>query len=201
MIDEKLISGHWYHGDSEKFSTFKGRLMDSEDYSRNRNAVGPGIYFTRLAWQASGYADKGGYVYDATMNIDPSRVMTIGDKPKRTLLRQFIDLAPSEEKRDIGLSNYGESEGDPKAIGNAVQSAFTYSNNMLDSFMGLYNDMYGRDSRAFASSMVKLGYDAYLHKLPEVYHLIVWNTDAIKIEEIKPVSKYKNLKSYHEFDE
>ena len=198
MIDPKLIIGHWYHGDAKKYTTFKGRYMDTEDFTRDRNAMGPGIYFTRFAWQASGYAGQAsgysghGYVYDVTMDLNPKRVMTVDDTLDQKVIKKFMDLAPSD-RREIGLSNYDNN------VWAAVGAISDSSENLHDALCGVYGDFYGRDSRAFAAAMVKIGYDAYLHRLPEVDQLIVWNTDVINIVEVKPVSKYKNLKSYNEF--
>lgn len=190
MINKKLISGPWYHGDRQKISTFTGRYMDAEDFAHDRNAMGPGIYWTRLKWQASGYAEKEGYVYTAEMDLEPDRVMTIKTKPDAAKLRKFIELAPNKESRDMSLQNYAED------IDAAIELAIEYAmdeDNMLDAAMGLYNDLYSRkQSAAFGESMTAIGYDAYLHKLPEVYHLIVYNPEIIKVKEV--VKKMKHIK-------
>lgn len=195
MVSKKLIDGLWYHGDTKKYDTFVGRYMDAEDYSRDRNAMGPGIYFTRLKWQSSGYAEgsygsEPGWIYTATMDLDPSRVLDKKTKPDEAKLRKFIDLYPDKEELEMNLYNYAQDLDQAREA--AVEAAMD-NENMLDATLGLYNDLYGKDSKQFGKSMAAIGYDAYLHKLPEVYHLIVYNPEIIQIKKVE--KKLKHLKS------
>lgn len=177
--------GLWYHGDRDK-TDFTDRKMDAEDFRFNRNAVGPGIYFTRLEWQAKGYAidgnPGGGYLYTCEIDVDPKRLMHDDTRIDRAKLLKFIKMAPDKDL----LLNYGMNI--PDATQNALKLNAESSDNMHDAIMGLYNDLYQRDSRLFGKTMVALGYDAMLHKLPEVDHLIVWNTGKIKIVKEEKVS-------------
>jgi hypothetical protein len=192
------ITGSWYHGDLHKREdNFKEQKMD-RDPTQDRNAMGPGIYWTRDPNQAGGYAGEGGYVYEAEMDIKPGRLLTIKKKPTETYLTKFIGLA-SEEHRETGLSNWGENPH--VALVKAVQGYMESSNDLYDALCGIYNDFFGRSPEEFAKSMVKLGFDAYLHHLPKIDHLIVWNPDVIKVKDMKPYSKFTHLKSYKDFHE
>lgn len=168
--------GLWYHGDLRE-TDFSDHIMDAEDYSRNRNAVGPGIYWTRDDWQARGYG-QGGFFYTATVKIDPKRLMTIDHKPTRWFIERFIRLAP-KEARETGLSNWMNNM-------KMAVDAYVQEDDLHESLVGVYNDFYGRDSKAFAKSMINIGFDAYLHHLPAVDHLIVWNTKILNISSIVP---------------
>jgi len=194
MVSRKLIDGLWYHGDRNK-TDFKGRAMDAEDFSRDRNAMGPGIYWTRLKGQAAGYAENEGYVYTATINVDPKRVMSKSTKPEESKLRKFIELTPDRENRDMSLQNFAED------IPYAIELAISYAmeeDNMLDAVMLLYNDLYSRkDSAAFGKSVTEIGYDVYLHRLPEVYHLIVYNPEVIIVSDVS--KKLKHIKGHGYF--
>lgn len=202
MVKENDILGKWYHGEFDKRMDLKGRKFDVEDFTRNRNAVGPGLYFTRNKDQGISYAGSKGYVYTAEMDLKPARVLEDKTPINKDKLRKFVSLAPDKE----AFSNYTEHYKNIKyAIDIATDMNIDSSDNMHDAIMGVYNDLYQRDSTEFAKSMTKIGYDALLHKLPGVNHLIVYNPDIIKILEEEPtlkesVSKYKNLKSFENFN-
>ena len=196
MIEKNLIEGDWYHGDL--FDTdFNTRKMDVEDYSRDRNAMGPGIYFSRDRSQASGYAEKSGFIYTATMDLNLKRVMTVKTKPDATKVRKFIMACPDKES----LYNYDNNP--VKAVEVAIRLNME-SKNLHDAVMGVYNDLYQKDSRGFAKSMVDIGYDAYLHRLPEIDHLIVWNPSVIQIKDKvkrtnESIYKMKNISTLEDF--
>lgn len=197
MVSKKLIEGNWFHGDEKKLDHFKDRHLDAEDYSRETNANGPGIYFTRLRWQANGYAGQNGFVYTATMDLDPSRVLEKKTVPSPSKLKRLIELCP-EEERQTGFSNFGYDT----PHGPAMEIALEYSQNndtMLFAALSILHDFYGRsNNRDWAKAMVEIGYDAYLHKLPQVYHLVVYNPEIINIVSVKPAMKH--IKEFGNFD-
>lgn len=175
-------SGLWYHGDWSLLKDFKDRKMDVEDYKSDRNAIGPGIYFSRDESQARGYANgESGHLYTCEIDIKPSRLLHDNSRVDRARLLKFIKMAPDKE----GLYNYGQTI--PSAISNALRLNAEGSTNMHDAVMGVYNDLFQKDSRMFGRCMVAIGYDAMLHKLPEVDHLIVWNVDLIKILKVEKI--------------
>lgn len=191
----KLFSGEWYHGDLVD-TDFNTRKMDVEDYTRDRNAVGPGIYFTRDKSQAEGYAFPSGYVYTATLKLDPSRVMTVKTQAVREKLKRFVDACPDKES----LYNYDQNL--TVAVRKAVDMNIEYSSNFLDAVLGVYNDLYQRNSRLYAKNLVDIGFDAYLHHLPEVDHLVVWNPAIIHVllkEKLEKVAEARRILSFDKF--
>ena len=206
MITKKHLEGEWYHGDERKTDFVNRKYFDVTDFSRDRNAMGPGIYFTRLKYQASGYAGDSGYVYTASVNLDPKRTLKDNTKPDARVLRKFIERCPDKEQ----LYNYSEDLSKAPEI--AVEMNMD-SKNMLEALMGLYNDLYQRDAVLFAKVMTEIGYDAFYHKVnprePDAIHLIVYNPAIINVikEERKGVkeSKFKNesrmktIKLFEEF--
>jgi len=192
------LSGLWYHGDA-KGTDFSSKVMDVEDYSRDRNALGPGIYFTRNRVLASGYAqDHGnGAVYTAEMLLKPKRVMTVKHKPTAAIVEKFIRLAP-RESRETGLSNWGPG---PNAMRRAV-AGYVDQVELLDALCGVYNDFYQRNSKAYAKAMVAVGFDAYYHVLPEDVHLVVWNPDIIQVIETSNEQYImKHIKNFDQLSE
>lgn len=202
MITKRHLEGEWFHGDERRTDFINRNYFDVIDYSRDRNAMGPGIYFTNLKYQASGYAGDSGYVYTVTVNLDPKRTLEDNTKPNRNVLRKFIERCPDREM----LYNYSEdlSKAPEKAVEMNMDSA-----NMLEAIMGLYNDLYQRDAVLFAKVMTEIGYDAFYHKVnpkyePDAVHLIVYNPSIIKIvkEEHKGVKesiRLKHVKFYNQF--
>lgn len=173
LASKSQLTGEWYHGDMQKCD-FHNRKFDLSDNKTHKNSNGPGIYFTRFEWQARGYAEPDGYVYTATMNLDPKRTLLDNTRPDYNKLKKFIELGPDNDL----LSNYAEN---PRlALPLAVKMNME-SDNMLDAVMGAYNDLYQNDSVLFAKNMIEIGYDAFLHKLPEVDHLIVYNSKIINL--------------------
>lgn len=181
MITKKHLEGEWYHGDERKTDFVSRNYFDVTDHSRDRNAMGPGIYFTRLKYQASGYAGDSGYVYTVTVDLDPKRTLEDDTKPNKNVLRKFVKRCPDKEL----LYNYS-SVNLSVAAEKAVEMNMDSSDNMLDAIMGLYNDLYQRDAVLFAKVMTEVGYDAFYHKVnpehePDAIHLVVYNPSIIKI--------------------
>ncbi len=180
MITKKKIEGHWFHGDERKTDFVSRNYFDATDFTRDRNAMGPGIYFTRFKYQAKGYAENGGYVYTVTVDLDPKRTLEDNTKIDEAKLRRFIEQCPDTDS----LYNYAEDLDDAKE--EAVRLNMESSSNMLEAIMGAYNDLYQRDAVLFAKVMIEIGYDAFYHKVnpehePDAIHLIVYNPKIIKI--------------------
>lgn len=196
MVSKKKLECKWFHGDERKTDFMSRNYFDVKDFSRDRNAMGPGIYFTVFKEQASGYAGKGGYVYTATVDLDPKRTLEDNTKPDADKLRKFIERCPDKDL----LSNY--SENPDAGVDVAVDMNMEYSDNMLDAIMGAYNDLYQRDAVLFAKVMVEIGYDAFYHKvnplMPSAIHLIVYNPKIIKVlkEEKQDKIMVKNEECY-----
>ena len=190
MITKKNLEGEWYHGDERKTDFINRNYFDVTDYTRDRNAMGPGIYFTRLKYQANGYAGDSGYVYTVTVDLDPKRTLEDNTRPNAKVLKKFIDRCPDKEL----LYNYSPSNfsiAAKKAIDMNMESR-----NMLDAVLGLYNDLYQMDAVLFAKVMTEAGYDALYHKVsddPDAIHLIVYNPSIINIvdEEHRGVKESK----------
>ncbi len=180
-------SGEWYHGDLTRWDDLAKKQMDVEDYTRDRNAMGPGIYWTRLKWQARGYAtDNGtGWLYTATMELNPSRVLTAKVKPNRRKLAAFINQAPKDGLEDQ-LANYDQNP--IRARETAIRLEMDSSESLLSACIGLYNTLFQHDSKAFGKAMTAIGYDAYFHQLPEVDHLVVYNPKVINIKSIEDMN-------------
>ena len=169
------VSGLWYHGDANRRQTFDDQRMDRAPHL-DKNAWGPGIYWTRDEGQARGYAWPSGYVYAA--EVRTSRVLEDGDPVDPAKLGRIIDLAP-EDSREAGLSNWGE---DPRGARRAAVDGYARSGrDMLDAALGTYHDFYGQDAVAFTRAMVRIGYACCLHHLPEVDHLIVYDPRVIQV--------------------
>jgi hypothetical protein len=171
----------WYHGDTAKRGDFRDQKMD-RDSDSDPNAAGPGIYFTADQQQAQGYAYPDGYVY--TAEISTRKILKDTTRPSAAKIRKLI-LSTDAERLEYGLSNWGY-EGNVssrnEALAQAVDSYTRFSETMIDAAAAIYHDFYGRDgANDWARAMVKIGYDAYLHKLPAVDHLIVYNPDVIQV--------------------
>jgi len=188
------LTGLWYHGDRNK-TNFFNRKFDVEDYTRDRNAVGPGIYFTRIKWYANGYAEPDGYVYTVKVNLKPSRVLTDTTPADLAKVRAFVEGCEDDDL----LANYGQPRR--KAVENAVKLN-AESGDLLSAVIGVYNDLYQRDSAKFAEMMVKIGYDALLHQpnpehAPEVFNLVVYEPKVIEIVDEERYTK--QLEHLHTF--
>lgn len=176
------FTGRWYHGDTSRRDTFVGHKMD-RDAGQDTNAVGPGIYFTRDRAQARGYAGRGGWLYTAKVTRT-ARVLPEAFRPRVDLIARFIALAPAES-RYYGSTNWAESQD---AGERAAAEAYSNEASLASALMGVYNDFYGHDYDRYAKAMVELGYDALLHRLPDVDHLVVYNPDIIVVEEQEEVA-------------
>ncbi len=194
------LKGEWFHGDERKTDFVTRNYFDVTDFTRDRNAMGPGIYFTRLKYQATGYAGDNGYVYTATVDLDPKRTLEDKTKIDESKLRTFIEQCPNKDL----FANYTED------IDNGVEVALNLnmesSSNMLEAIMGAYNDLYQRDAVLFAKVMVDIGYDAFYHKVnprePEAIHLIVYNPKIIKVlkeEKYEDAVKENRIKNFNNF--
>lgn len=172
------IRGLWYHGDIGKRTSFDSQHMD-RDGAQDPNAVGPGIYLTRDRRQAHGYAAPNGYLYTIRIQTTPSRVMKDSTKPTADLIDRIIKLAP-EEDRETGYSNWAQ---DPNEAHRQALKAYGPDSGMTlhESLMCMYREFYGRQPNIWAKAVARLGFDALLHKLPLVDHLIVYNPAIIKI--------------------
>jgi hypothetical protein len=150
--------------------------MDRERGTSDLNAVGPGIYLTRSRQQALGYAYPSGWLYKLTIRPG-ARILNEQEPPRRAIISQMIDLAPAES-REIGLSNYAEN---PVYARVEAEASYVHANTtLLDALVFLYHDFYGYDANDWTAAMVKVGFDATLHRLPEVDHLIVYNPQIIE---------------------
>jgi hypothetical protein len=174
-IKREPATGLWFHGDTSKRVNFDGQHMDRGP-GQDKNAMGPGIYWTRLRDQARGYATTLGYVYEATMRTVEKRVLRDETRANARVLSAFITAAP-EESRYYGLTNWDEN---PKRALRAAVEAYS-RDTMISGLLGIYHDFYGADSSAYARSMVLVGYDALLHTLPETHHLVVYNPAIIQV--------------------
>jgi len=178
--------GLWYHGDMEKLTTFSGRHLDVKDYSRDRNAWGPGVYFTRLEYQARGYAEgANGHLYTCQIDVEPKRLLHDKTRVNRAKVLQFIRMAPDREM----LYNFDEDLDRAEIV---ALNGFCDAGDMHSACMMAYNDLYQRDYEAFAKSMIAIGYDAIYHQVnpkyePDAIHLVVWNTDIIKILKVEKI--------------
>lgn len=201
MITKQQLAGEWYHGDERKTDFVNRNYFDVSDYSRDSNAMGPGIYFTNLKYQASGYAGKTGYVYTTTIDANVKRILQDNTKPRVEVLKKFIDRCPDKEL----LLNYSENLSAAPRI--ALIQNMNSSKTMLEAVLSLYNDLYQKDSVLFAKVMVESGYDALYHKVnpkyePDAIHLIVYNPSIITIvkEEHKEISEsMKYINSFNSF--
>jgi len=177
---ENPVKGFWWHGDKSRRKNFTGQHMDRDGSRYSRNAAGPGIYLTRLESDATVYAYPDGYVYKLKINTSPGRLLGPDDPITKENLRKLIELTP-KDVIEFGLSNWDENP--KKAIDNAVEAYFD-EEEVLDAYIGIKNDFYG-DAYAneWTKAMIKIGYDAYWHLLPEIEHLVVYNPDIIEIVE------------------
>lgn len=170
-------TGDWYHGDANRRSTFSDQEMDHDNGSVDGNAIGPGIYWTRDPVQARGYAHPSGYVYTATMKTSATRILHENTKATRTMLAKFLDAAP-EESRQYGLTNWDEN---PVTARQKALQAYLNSSTAHEALISIYHDFYGHEYNLFAKAMTALGFDAFLHALPGVDHLIIYNPAVIRI--------------------
>lgn len=185
------IRGQWYHGDLHRRTTFTDQEMD-RGQGVDPNALGPGIYWTRDRDQASGYAESSGWLYTAVMKTTAKRVILDKTKPRKDLLAKFLDLAP-EESKYYGLTNWGT---EPNAARSAAVAAYMDSPSLHDAFSGIYHDFYSHDWKEYGKALIAVGFDAFLHSLPEVDHLVVWNPKIISVVEEIQKSKSASAVRY-----
>ena len=192
-MDKEDLQIEWYHGDERKTDFINRNYFDVEDYSRDRNAMGPGIYFTNDKGQASGYAGDQGYVYTVKVNLDPKRTLLDNTKPDIPKLKKFIAKCPDKEL----LLNYDYNIHRAPEV--ALKINVESSDTMLEAVSGLYNDLYQKDAVLFAKTMVDIGYDAFYHQVnpehaPEAFHLIVYNPAIVQILKEEKKGANENLK-------
>lgn len=177
----------WYHGDTSKRSKFSDQKMD-RDQHMDPNAMGPGIYWTESKRQAKGYAYPKGYIY--TAEIRTNKVIKDETKPNRAKVKSLIELAPD---LDMALSNFGYDPGytsKSAVLKDAIDGYMNFSESMIDAALTIYHDFYNRTrANLWAMNMVKVGIDAFEHKLRELKHLIVYNPKVIKVKKIEAYSE------------
>lgn len=183
----------WYHGDVSRRTNFYDQKMN-RDSDRVPNAQGPGIYFTKNKIQAKGYAYPNGYIY--TVRINTNKIIYDSfPKPNKQFIKKLMLLVDKEDL-DYGLSNWGYDESDPKSYQQALLTATNVyndnSNNLIDSALQIHNDIFRKDATAWTKAMVKCGVDAFLHKLPTIDHLIVYNPGVIEIIKEEQYERGKN---------
>lgn len=62
---------------------------------------------------------------------------------------------------------------------------------LIDSALMIHHDIFRKEANPWTKAMVKCGVDAYLHKLPAVEHLIVYNPNVIKVLKEEPWAEAK----------
>lgn len=178
----------WYHGDTSRRRNFNNQDMD-RDHTKDPNAMGPGIYWTSDKRQAAGYAGSNGWVYEATIKTVASKLL-YDDKP-RPSSKDLEWLIEQSDNPDGFLTNWGFDPGymsRKQAMKDALR-AYGSSHAMIDAVLGIYHDCYGRENaNAWTKNMVRMGIDAFLHRLPDVWHLIVYNPRVIKITSEHPAA-------------
>ena len=181
----------WYHGDVARRLTFTDQRFQNRDAP---NAAGPGIYFTESQDQARGYAWPEGWLY--TVRMKPA-AKCVSDEQRMTPreLRRFLALLDAEG-REYLFSNWDE---DPRRALAKIAEAYTTAGDRDDRYvmnlvsaaadLGRQGGLdYMTDGRAWAHAMTQLGYAAFLHRLPALDHLIVWDPGAFTVvdEEFVP---------------
>ncbi len=175
------FTGIWYHGDAARRSGFSDQRMD-RPRDQDQNAMGPGIYWTRDLEQARGYAFPKGYVYAARMNTTRSRVIGESTPPQRGKVLALLAQA-TPENREAGLSDWDENP--VRARENLIRACLA-NERMLDAMLEVYRGFFTTPEE-YAAAVVQAGFDAFVHELPEVDHLIVWNPSIIDVvsEEVR----------------
>ena len=166
----------WYHGDTSRRLTFEDQRFQNPDAP---NAMGLGIYFTSSREQARGYAWPRGWVYSATIT---GRCVTDRQRMTTREVERLIALF-DDEGREYLFSNWDE---DPEIARRKIVRAYASSSGQ--GLVGAPADLgrqggldFERSGRLWAAAMVRLGYAAFLHRLPEVDHLVVWDPAALRI--------------------
>lgn len=171
------ISGLWYHGDTSRRESFDDQKMDRDRGSQDLNACGPGIYLTHDEQQGWGYAWPSGWFN--VLRIRPgARILSETAPPQKAIILKMIDLAPAES-RYVGLTNYNFEEDTARARSQVADEYVRANETLLEALVALYHDMYGYQANPWTSAMVTVGFDATLHRLPEVDHLVVYNPKII----------------------
>jgi len=151
------------------------------DQHKDPNSQGPGIYWTSDLEQAKSYAHPKGFIHVA--KIPTSKLLKdTTPKPDREDVEWLIEKC---DNPNGFLSNWGFGDGmtdRDQALAQAVNTYCNYADAMIDACVSVYHDAYGRtDADLWAYNMVRMGVDAYLHRLPDVWHLIVYNPKVIKL--------------------
>lgn len=168
----------WYHGDTSRRLTFEDQRFQNHD---NPNAMGPGIYFTSSEEQARGYAWPEGWIYTAQMKPG-SKCVTDRQRMTPREFRKFLSLL-DREGRTYLFSNWDEN---PRIAQQKIARAYTTAGDSDIDLVSAAADLgrqggldFERDGRTWAAAMVSLGYSAFLHRLPAVDHLVVWDPNAL----------------------
>jgi hypothetical protein len=165
----------WYHGDTGDREHFEDQRWD-RDKDQDRNAAGPGIYFTERLDQAQGY---GKHVYAA--KLTSAFKFMPRKKPTLKLLRKFYD-AVSREDQYYFLSNWTE-EPDTARPDVVLQKYVDFRGGMIGALLTLRNDLV-QDPADWIRAARATGYHGYIVQLPEVRHLIVWDPTKLTIRKI-----------------
>lgn len=193
LLEAAAMSDVWYHGDSAKRSRFDDQKMDRDQHV-DPNAMGPGIYWTKDERQAYGYAAPKGYVY--TAQVKSNKLIKDNTRPNQAKLEKLVSLV-DKESLGYGLSNWGEDYErglQSRAFREAINAYMNYNTSMIDATLQIYHDFFGRSgANEWCRAMVKIGYDAFLHKLPATYHLVVYNPKVIHVvsEDKYSLSKFQ----------
>ncbi len=169
----------WYHGDSGRREHFEDQKWD-RDPDEDRNANGPGIYFTEKIDQARGYASGGGHLYAAKMK--PSFKLVPNRPPTLRELRKFYD-ATSADDQYYFLSNWVE-EPDIRNPSAVLRKYIGYNDRLISALLVLRNDLV-QDPADWIRAARATGYDGHIVEHPEVRHLVVWSPSKLNIREIE----------------
>jgi hypothetical protein len=174
----------WWHGDKSRRTTFADQIMDRPN-GLDKNALGPGIYFSQDKNQAVGYSGPGGWIYGT--RIDSDKILTDGRKPTRRFLKNLITAAPKEDM-SYGLSNWDENPA--RALNKAID-AYMMEVSLIEAAWSIRNDFFG-DPNTWTAAMVKCGIDGFTRSHGIVDHMVVYNPSVIKVvseqtyEEMRP---------------
>jgi hypothetical protein len=178
----------WFHGDTAKRTRFDDQHMD-RDRTKDRNAQGPGIYWTSDKKEAKGYAYPKGYIYTAEIKS----VKFIHDRKPKVDPKKVEWLIEHSYDPDGFLANWGFDPGHmsrERAMTDALRNYAYPGYSLSDAALMLYNDCYGRErANQFTRNMVRMGVNAFLHKESAVKHLIVYNPKIIKVRRIEAYSE------------
>jgi hypothetical protein len=168
----------WFHGDAARREHFEDQKWDRDPHE-DRNASGPGIYFTEDIQQARSYASGGGHVYAAKLR--PTFKVLPNKPPTLRFLKKFYDAASPEDQYYF-LSNWME-EPDIRNPAPVLRKYLQYNDRMIDALLVLRNDLV-QDPSDWIKAARATGYHGHIVQLPEVRHLVVWDPRHLVIREV-----------------